>query len=38
MIIDVEKMFYLNRNKGKDCFFYCMDYATENTGDWKSQV
>jgi hypothetical protein len=36
MIIDVEKMFFQNRNKGKDCYFYCMDYATENTGDWKS--
>ena len=38
MIIDVEKMFFWNRNKGEDCYFYCMDYATENTGDWKSQV
>lgn len=38
MIIDVEKMFYWNRNKGQDCYFYCMDYASESTGDWKSQV
>ena len=38
MIIDIEKMFFWKRNEGKECYFYCMDYSTENTGDWKSQV
>ena len=38
MIIDVEKMYFRNRNKGQDSYFYSMEYATETTGDWHSKV
>ena len=38
MIIDVEKMYFMNRQKGEDTYFYSMDYSDENAGEWKSQV
>ena len=32
MIIDVEKMYFMNRQKGQDTYFYSKDYSDENSG------
>jgi hypothetical protein len=38
MIIEMEKFYFWKRNSGQKTYFYSMDYATETSGDWKSQV
>lgn len=38
MIIEMENYFFWKRDYDKQSFLYTIDYATEHTGDWKSQV
>jgi len=38
LIVEMEKLFFWKRNVDKQSFFYCMDYASEHTSDWKSRT
>lgn len=38
LIIEMEKLFFWNRNVDIKTFFYVMDYSSENSSDWKSRT
>jgi len=38
LIIEMEKLFFWKRDVIKESFFYCMDYSSEHSSDWKSRT